>query len=217
MINNKEDFKIKFWDYFLALEEDFTSIEKIIPVDPQNTNTFSITYMKILFSICSEIDVVFKEFIEYNQWYSFTVNDGNIGKYKDIINLNLQDFSNEIIVFSKNIELKPFVNWKQNKKPDWWKDYNDLKHKRTLTNNGIENYKKANQKNILDALGALYQLEMYFYKSIIDTDNVVSRLKMPVPQSKRYRIKDWIDNIDLIDNRYIIYVKEDGHLWLEGE
>jgi len=217
MINNIEDFKLKYWEYFLAIEEDFISIEKIIPIDTQNTNTFSIHYMKILFSICSEIDVLFKEFIEYNRWHRFSANDGNIGRYKDILNYNLHDFSNQVVIFSEKIELEPFFNWKQDKKLNWWKDYNDLKHKRTLSNSGIENYKKANQKNILDALGALYQIEMYFYKSIIDTNKFSGRLRMPVPQSKRYRIKNWADNIYLIDNRYIIYVNEDGNLLLEGE
>lgn len=216
MTNSKEDFELRFWKYFLTIEEDFISIEKIIPVDTQNANTFSIHYMKILFSICSEIDVVFKEFIEYNQWHKFSAKTGNIGKYKEIINDNLKEFSNETVIFSKKINLTPFVNWKQDKAPDWWKDYNDLKHKRTLSNHGIENYKKANQKNVLDALGALYQIEMYFYKSILDMNGFSERLRMPVPQSKRYRIKDWVDNIDLIDNRYILHV-EGGYLYLSGE
>jgi hypothetical protein len=218
VINNKEDYILKYWNYFLTLEDEFLDIEKIIPIDALNNNTFSMYYMKIFFSICSEIDVLFKEFIEYNNWDNFSQNDGNFGKYKNIINQYLPNFSTEIIIFSKVKDIKPFDNWNFNKKPDWWEDYNNIKHNRTLKNNGFENYKKANQENILNAFCALYQIEMYFYKSVIDKNNNQDRLRMPVPQSKRFRIKDWPDNNELIDNRYIIYVNEnDGHLYLEGE
>jgi hypothetical protein len=218
MVNNKEDFIIKFWDFFLKLEDEFLDIEKIIPIDDINNNVFSMSYMKLLFSICSEIDVVFKEFIEYNSWNNFSNTDGNFGKYRDVINQQMPKFSNEIVLFSKTKELKPFDNWTKNKRPIWWEDYNNIKHNRSLINNGFENYKKANQENILNAFGALYQVEMYFYKSVIDGNNCKEKLRMPVPQSKRFRIKNWPDNIELIDNRYIIYVNEDdGHLYSEGE
>jgi hypothetical protein len=216
MVNNNEDFIIKFWNYFLRLEDEFIDIEKIIPIDDINNNVFSMSYMKLLFSICSEIDVVFKEYIEYNIWYSFSNTDGNFRKYRDIINRQIPEFSNEVIIFSKTKELRPFGDWTNNKKSIWWENYNSIKHNRSLINEGSENYKKANQENILNAFGALYQVEMYFYKSIVDKNSYTEKLRMPVPQSKRLRIKNWQDNIELIDNRYIIYVN-DGHLYLEGE
>jgi len=216
MVYSIDDFVTNYWNYFLSLEDEFINIETIIPVDDTNNNTFSINYMKIYFALCSEIDVIFKEFIEYNGWYTFSSSDGNFGKYKDIILQQLPKFTNEIIIFSEKKEIKPFNSWDSNMKPIWWEDYNNIKHNRTLKINGFESFKRANQENILNAFCALYQLEMYFYKSIIDKNNNRSKLRMPVPQSKRIRIKDWPDNIPLIDNRYILYVKE-GNLILEGE
>jgi hypothetical protein len=59
---------------------------------------------------------------------------------------------------------------------------------------------------------------MFLFKSIIDKIDDKSKLRMPVPQSKRLRIKNWCDNSELLDNRYILYVNEEnGHLYLEGE
>jgi hypothetical protein len=216
MVNNVDDFVTNYWEYFLLLEDEFIGIEKIIPIDDTNNNTFSTNYMKIYFALCSEIDVLFKEFIEYNGWHNFSSSDSNFGKYKEIVQQNLIRFTNEIIVFSGKKEIKPFDSWNSNKKPDWWEDYNNIKHNRTLKINGFESFKKANQENILNAFCALYQLEMYFYKCIIDKTDNKSKLRMPVPQSKRIRIKDWFDNSLLIDNRYILYV-EDGMLRFEGE
>ena len=213
---NKNDFLDNYWNYYLLLEEEYIEIEKIIPVDDINNKTFSNKYMKILFSLCSEIDVLFKIFIEFNNWANFYNTDGNMGKYKEIITKNIPYFTNEILSFSGIKELKPFDNWNFDKKLTWWDDYNLIKHKRTLTTDDNENYKKANQENILNALCALYQLEMYYYKSIIDKNNDKDKLRIPVPQSKRIRIKEWKDNVALINNRYILYIKETGDLILEG-
>ena len=216
MAYTKDDFDINYWRYFLSLEEEFINIETVIPIDDINNKTFSVNYMKIYFSICSEIDVLLKSFIEYNNWYKFTQKNGDFGKYKNIINQNIPTFSNEIIVFSEKKEIKPFDNWKLNKKPIWWESYNDIKHNRTLMKNGLENYKMANQENILNAFCALYQIEMYFYRSIIDKNNFKGKLRMPVPQSRKLRIKNWPDNSELIDNRYILYIDDNGNLFLEG-
>ena len=199
MVSTKEEFILVYWEYYLLLEDEFINIEKIIPVDTINKNTFSSHYMRILFSLCSEIDVIFKEFIEYNNWFTFSSANGNFGKYKDIILRNEPNFSNEVLMFSGARPLKPFDSWNSNTKPSWWDDYNNIKHNRTLKINGIENYKKANQENALNALCALYQIEMYFYKSIINKNNILDRLRMPVPQSKRIRIHNWQDNRELLE------------------
>lgn len=209
----KEHFEKKFWEYFLNLENDFNIITDTIPVDSVNYQTHSIKYMNLLFSICSEIDVLFKKYIEFNEWFDFTSINGNMKIYREVTTEKLQSFSNETVVFSKVIELQPFKSWQVQQSPNWWKDYNELKHDRLASANNS----KATQENILNAFAALYQLEMYFFKSILEKDSFEGRLKMPVPHSKNYRIKNWSDNVDLIDNRYIFYINENGNLILEGE
>jgi len=64
--------------------------------------------------------------------------------------------------------LQPFRNWSNRttyKSPDWWGPYNEVKHDR------INNLKKANLKNVVNALAGLYVLEMYLVKYIGNGDN----------------------------------------------
>ena len=59
------------------------------------------------------------------------------------------------------IELQPFQNWSPSptyKSPDWWRPYNGVKHER------LENFRKANLKNVANALAGLYVLELYLIK-----------------------------------------------------
>ena len=53
--------------------------------------------------------------------------------------------------------------------PNWWSDYNYVKHKRTFASTGIPsrlNYSKANLKNVSYAFSALYVLEMAFMEAV---------------------------------------------------
>lgn len=214
MINTTAEFKTVYWDYYLSIEKEFMDIAKYIPIDEQNSNTFSISYMKLYFSICSEFDVVCKEFIEYVDGIELKDQKANIGAYKDHIIKKDAEFIKKDILYSIDKSIRPFEAWQSaNGKSDWWESYNKIKHKRTFSDEGKQNYKKATQKNVVHSLGGLYQLEMYFYREIIDkTDpQKIEWLRIPVPQSEIFRIKDWPDNKLLIDNRYTFHI-ENGHL-----
>lgn len=214
MVNNINDFRTVYWNYFLELEGEFLQIEKFIPVDDLNESTFSLRYMKLLFSICSEIDIVFKSFMEFN---GESIDNVDMRNYNSFIDNNFPNFSSESITCYENKIITPFKNWNDNDILDWWSDYNKIKHERTIERNGVKNYKNATQKNVLNALSGLYQLEMYFYKEIIDIEDFDAKLRIPVPQSKIFRINDWEDNQGLIDNRYILYINDNGDLILDGD
>jgi hypothetical protein len=47
-------------------------------------------------------------------------------------------------------------------------------------------------------------LETYLYKELVDKCDSDSSLKIPLPQSKIFRIKDWSENRGLIDDRYLL-------------
>ncbi len=56
---------------------------------------------------------------------------------------------------------------------DWWQAYNDIKHRRTQSNEaGRYNYTKANLKNVLYAMAALYILNRKLYDSLEDVEKV---------------------------------------------
>ena len=212
-LNNLKSFD-SYWNYYIELENELLDISKYIPIDKLNKNTFSFKYMKLIFSICSELDTVFKELMDFKDE---TKNQPNMNVYKNFMRENFPDFSSEIILCNRLNELKPFENWLLNdSSPLWWKDYNDIKHFRTKEINQQENFKRSTQINTLYALSALYQLETYLYKELIDNYEPNSFLKIPLPQSKIFRIKDWPYNKKLIENKYVLHIDDKGDLILHA-
>lgn len=203
-----------YWTYYIELENELLSISKYIPIDKLNKNTFSYKYMKLIFSICSELDTVFKEFMEFK---GVSKDQPTMKDYKLFMRENFPDFSSEIILCNRLNELKPFESWDlNNSSPLWWKDYNDIKHFRTKKENNLENYKKSTQINTLYALSALYQVETYLYQELVDIYEPDSFLKIPLPQSKIFRIKDWPYNKKLIEHKYLLHINDEGDLILHA-
>lgn len=206
---DKIEFKNKFWYYYLELEREFLEIEKTIPVIDRNSETFSYSYMKLLRLVCSEIDVLFKKFIEYKE---VEIKDDNMGEYEKFIKENINGFiTQENICYnfkSKILRIKPYEEWSFNKHLSWWEVYTAIKHNRNEEDTaGIEKYKYANQKNTLNALSALFQLNMFFYKSIIDKEENEDEIHIPLPQSKIFYLNNWgnyFENL-ISENVYIDY------------
>jgi hypothetical protein len=213
MVNCIEEFESTYWEYYLSIENEFKQINNHIPIDVINENTYSISYMKLIFAICSEIDVIFKELINFIN----AGNANNIRNYYQIIISSYNNFTNELLNCFENRQITPFAGWNKNTTMDWWTDYNKIKHERTSIRNGIQNFKKSNQKNVLNALGGLYQLEMYFYKEIINRfdPNKTShkKIRIPLPQSSIFRINNWADNIPLADDRFTFYLDQGNLIW----
>ena len=88
------EFHNKFSYFYLELENEFLEIEKTIPVHSINETTFSYAYVRLLGLICSEMDVVFKEFVEFKQ---FQIERDNMANYKKFIEETYEVFiENEI-------------------------------------------------------------------------------------------------------------------------
>lgn len=164
---NEIEYLNKHWFMYHRLEDDFLEIEKTIPVDLENSNTFSYAYMKLLGSICSEFNECFKDFSKFNnQNYNFP------NQYKALINNLFPDFINDEVIFDKlgcDVQrFKPFENWTGDNDLFWWEINNSIKHDRNNIeeDQDKENYKLANQNCILNALSGLYQLNVYFHTCI---------------------------------------------------
>lgn len=203
---DKIEFKNKFWYYYLELEEEFLEIEKTIPVISRNNKTFSYSYMRLLRLICSEIDTLFKKFIEFK---AVENNERGMKKYEVFIKENLSEFiTQEIICYNlkfNDLRLIPFDDWNDNKDLTWWEVNDAIKHDRNEKDeNNIEKYKYANQENTLNALSALFQLNMYFYKVIIDIEQREDEISIPLPQSKIFHLKDWEEFENLISENVFI-------------
>ena len=142
------------WRYFLSIEEDFIRTTKFVELHSDNFNTYSIEFTKIYLTICSEIDVVCK--ILCNEVLSNNTN--NINQYRDVLTSKYPHFpDNEIIIESVNLAFKPWEEWKNGINPDWWRNYNNVKHQRNKF------YQEASLKNTINSLVGLFILEFHYY------------------------------------------------------
>lgn len=202
-ITTRNEFHQRYWTYYLILEKDFLATERYLAIDALNFSAFSNEYIKQYQAICSEIDVIAKSFCrEMEPGFK----GSSINTYCKCIVDNNADFASRTVKLrDKDIRLTPWENWtytmESPKKgppkpvavnPDWWQKYNKIKHKRTTTNSetGLPYYKLANQKNVLNALAALYQLEMYYYR-LLHQKHFRDRADMPGPDSKIYEVENW--------------------------
>lgn len=79
----------------------------------------------------------------------------NMGLYRDIFEdfYHLSDKS--VHVLRTEEEIKPFKEWGEDKSPQWWLNYRELKHSR------FQNRKLATLKMVLESLAALFLLNIF--------------------------------------------------------
>ena len=183
---NRNDFQKVFWSYYLNLEERFINTTKYVEVNTDNYSTYSIEYTSLLLSICSEIDVIFKEICGFNQKEHKCIND-----YFSIVNSKFPDIFQEKVIYSfSSIPLMPFNSWNASQSPIWWTNYNKLKHGR------LNNFMVGNLENVLSALAALYILERYQLKNIVNKSSSKNEPDIPDIPSK-------IFNLSMLNSSYI--------------
>ena len=202
-ITTRNEFHQRYWSYYIMLEKDFLATERYVAIDSLNFGAYSNEYIKQYQAICSEIDVIAKSFCRE---IDSSFKGSSINTYcKCIVDKNTDFASRTINLRDKDITLKPWDNWAytmetpQNgsprpvaSNPDWWQKYNKVKHNRTTTNSqtGLPYYKLANQKNVLDALAALFQLEMYYHR-LLHQKHFQAEPDVPGPGSQIFEIENW--------------------------
>lgn len=165
------DFKNTYWSYYLQIEHDFFSINPYCAIDQSNNNSFSVKYLHLHLSICSEIDTICKTLCKELS-DELVLSKCGITDYIKILNRSYPTFFNEVVslIGYKYNDVQPWKSIKNNHVPNWWNIYNDIKHHRDQIKNNKENYKYANQKNIIEALCALYVLIQYWAAKNFVTD-----------------------------------------------
>jgi hypothetical protein len=147
-----------YWNYFISIEDDLYRLSRFIEFDQRNENVFSIELVRLLISSSSEFEVVAKELCDIKD-PSKTTN--NINDIRNNLLMFYPDISDlEIIVPRFGVNYKPLINWKTNKNCDWWTSYNSVKHQRN------SKYENANLKNVINSIGALYIINLYYYNAL---------------------------------------------------
>ena len=202
-IVTRNEFIQRYWKYYLMLEQNFLDAEQYLAIDELNYQAFSNEYIKQYQTICSEIDVISKSYCkELNRRF----NGSKINSYCKYITDSNTDFINrKVNLKNRGISVFPWKDWtytteiqsdgKQkivSNNPDWWQKYNKIKHSRTTINNEtrLPYYKLANQKNVLNALAGLFQLELYYFRKLQQT-HFINEADMPGPPSKLFEVENW--------------------------
>lgn len=191
MISNREDFLHYYWKYYCVLEKDFIELLKFVDLRESNYSTTSDIIIKQIQSVCSEFEIVCKEFLDLSMdEKNIKISDIYNGlkvKANEILNgMQIEGLQNVEVCLrrSRNMIIKPFNNWNE-KNPGsifWWKTYNSLKHGRIL------NYKNGNFKALIYALSALYFMEMILLKKIFQK---TQEMDIPDTQSEIFYINNW--------------------------
>lgn len=147
------------WDYYLVLERELVNSFNYVELSNDNFSTYSVEFAKMLLSICSEFDSVFKDYVELRSGNR----PSNIKEAFECLSaLNDIAFVNEVvdIAINQSITLKPFNAWINGMyaKLTWWDSYNAVKHDRGTY------FRKANLENCLNSLAALLCIEIVSLK-----------------------------------------------------
>lgn len=175
----KADFLNNYWRFYLLMEDKFVKALPYVELCEDNYGTYSIEFVSQLREIGSEIDVIMKELCGFSQTERKTMSDYAPKMIEEFPNIKNQT------ICGRTIEIKPFENWDLSKAAsslEWWDAYNWVKHGRT------ENFPLAKMENIFNALGALFILNNYLLKKVVDQTGEFDDLK---ENSSLFRMKDW--------------------------
>lgn len=161
-----------FWLHYLSLEKSLLEISEYIAITKDNYQCYSFKNMQLFYAVCSEIDSIFKH-IRRNLGLEVT-GKGNINIEDNITMLDdsFPVVRDTLVVTNINgctLEIQPFKRLfadyidkakVQKKEKSWWQQYNAVKHQR------LNNFDKANLKNILESLSALHILNLTYALSL---------------------------------------------------
>lgn len=173
----REKFLKSYWRYYLLLEEKFMQSINYVELSEKNFPTYSIEYAYLLQTIGSELDTFFKFYCGFDLEESKTMKDYRshvLGKYPEIVNRT-------ITVAEFSLTLTPFKDW-NTQSLKWWKAYNSVKHNR------YDKLSLACLENVVNALAALFLLELKHLKELAEGDQGFNR---PDKESNLFTLPDW--------------------------
>lgn len=196
---NRKEFEKNCWNVYLAIENDFLLVEKYIAIDKKNYQTFSNEFTKQLLTICGELDVQLKFLCKLINPSS---SSSKIKEYANDLLTTFPEINDFTIISKQNnqIEIQPWKDWTSSLSPNWWLDYQQVKHFRLDLDSTrhIFNYEKANLENTFFALSALFSIEMLIYKKLSTDED--EKLIIPSHSSSIFTFKDWANGqINLVD------------------
>ncbi len=157
----KKEFELNFWQHYLWLESEFCTVLEYVELDNANYSTYSRRIEKLILQIGSEFDNVSREICGLQ-----SVDRTSICDYYNYYTSNFNNITVSKVI-AGDVQLTPFDGWNSTAPGEtlaFWKAYNSIKHDR------IANYKEASLKNALNAMAALFCVEMLYMKTLYNLD-----------------------------------------------
>lgn len=146
------------WNYFLALQDDFSLVARYIEPCEKNNDVFSIELARILMTATQEVDVLMKMLCGL-------LNPGcdvaKVGQYYDVIESSLPEVKKSVVGIGRfGMKSQPFIDWEKTSPPLWWTANNKIKHSRHI------HFDYATFKNTFDAMAGLFVCVAYYYQQL---------------------------------------------------
>ena len=143
------------WNFFLSIEEDLERLSRFVDFSG-NDDTYSIEIARLFLSACAETDVVLKQLCK-------AINENStasgINAYFEQITEVFPSFKEFTVTMPRlGLTMTPWIDWAHEHPPFWWQHHNKVKHHRH------NNFDKANLKNCINAVAALYISVLYLYQ-----------------------------------------------------
>ena len=166
------------WNYFLAIERDLEKLSRFVEFSTDNWTTYSLEMARIILASASDIDVLLKALCKR---VSPSAKAATINKYMDVINKTFPDIPMfEATLPRWGLNLTPWSNWASNEVPVWWTANNKVKHHRD------KQYHRANLHNTLNAVAALYVINLYFYKQEAESAELLPMPSLFRPSNEHF-------------------------------
>ena len=152
------------WVFFETIDEDLHAYSRYLEFHDKNLHAFSANLARLYFVICSEVDVVARQYC-VSQGDQAKNDYWTINHYRKGITSRHPDFgSAKVEIRPMQLIIRPWGEWVDTKDlhPKWWKDYNAVKHHREKF------YHRANLENVLHSAAGLFVLLYLWYSR--DTD-----------------------------------------------
>lgn len=155
---NRNEFVKYYWKHYKFLEKQFLDTERFVAIEKDNYAVYSNEFLNLFVLICNEYDAITAE---YCNSIKESTRPLNMLEKNKLLSENIKDFK-DLSISTKykydNIKIRPFSKFATEKTYEWWQAYNLVKHKRSNIDKDTNkpNYYKANLKNVLTALSALY-------------------------------------------------------------
>ena len=186
VVNMKySDFVRYYVKEFKTLEDEFLETDQYVSIDKKNFNTFSHKYRSLFSDSCSGLDSLAEDFcVEHDERNCIKKRQCMLQRYAQLKELwpNLPNESVVLSLFGDKITtVVPFGKFSDSQCSDWWREHNEVKHRRTCevesTNGNMCNFELANLKNVVYSLAAYYLLLCLVCEHFYGCDNFEFPLK----------------------------------------